>query len=330
MPPHAPHATDDFEVLQQAAEWFAVLRAPTVSGADLQRWQTWHGAHPAHADAWARVEAISGKFDHLPVDDKRGARQTLALVAERATKRRRAIKLIAVLGCGSLGSWHASRMWPWRGWLAAHRTGQGERREIRLAEGSGLWLNGDTAVDVDYAATLRRVVLHQGELFIHTQPDHSVPPRPFVVDTRHGRLRALGTGFSVRTAAAVSEVAVFEGAVEIRSAGPDPATRILQAGQQARFDLETIAATQPADPNRRHWRSGLLIAEDIRLADFIAELAHYRTGYLGCAPEVADLKLVGTYALDDTDRILAALEATLPVRVERTLPWWVVVKGQAD
>ncbi|KAG1069902.1 hypothetical protein G6F40_017608 [Rhizopus arrhizus] len=63
----------------------------------------------------------------------------------------------------------------------------------------------------------------------------------------------------------------------------------------------------------------------MRLGDFIAELSRYRRGYLGCAPEVADLRIVGAYAVGDTDRVLAALAATLPVRVRATMPWWVVV-----
>ena len=82
----------------------------------------------------------------------------------------------------------------------------------------------------------------------------------------------------------------------------------------------------PADMAGSAWTRGLLIAENMRLADFLSELARYRRGHLGCDPKVADLRIVGTYALADTDRVLAALEATLPVRVRTPLPWWVVVE----
>ncbi|MNT56173.1 fec operon regulator FecR [compost metagenome] len=63
----------------------------------------------------------------------------------------------------------------------------------------------------------------------------------------------------------------------------------------------------------------------MRLGDFIAEVSRYRRGYLACAPEVADLRIVGAYALADTDRVLAALADTLPVRIQATMPWWVTV-----
>jgi len=64
----------------------------------------------------------------------------------------------------------------------------------------------------------------------------------------------------------------------------------------------------------------------MRLGDFVATLARYRRGHLGCNPAVADLLLTGSYPLDDLDRILAALEKSLPVRVHRVMPWWVTVE----
>ena len=63
-------------------------------------------------------------------------------------------------------------------------------------------------------------------------------------------------------------------------------------------------------------------------ARFVRDEALYRRGHQGCAPEVAHLRLVGSYPLADTDRILAALEATLPVKVRRLHDWWVTVEAR--
>ncbi len=62
----------------------------------------------------------------------------------------------------------------------------------------------------------------------------------------------------------------------------------------------------------------------------MAELARYRHGHLAVDPAVAGLPVMGTYPLDDTDRALAMLEAALPVRVRRRLPWWVTLEPAAD
>ncbi|WP_370444251.1 hypothetical protein [Candidatus Burkholderia verschuerenii] len=53
----------------------------------------------------------------------------------------------------------------------------------------------------------------------------------------------------------------------------------------------------------------------MRLADFLSEIGRYRRGVVRCDASIADLRLSGTYPLDDTDRVLAALAHALPVRI---------------
>lgn len=55
----------------------------------------------------------------------------------------------------------------------------------------------------------------------------------------------------------------------------------------------------------------------------MAELARYRRGYIGCDPRIADLRVVGAFPLADTEQVLDALESTLPLRINRRLPWWI-------
>ena len=54
-----------------------------------------------------------------------------------------------------------------------------------------------------------------------------------------------------------------------------------------------------------------------RLGDLVHELGRYRRGHLGVAPEVADLRITGSFPLHDTDKALSALLPTLPVQIER-------------
>ena len=44
----------DYQVLQAAAQWFAVLQSDSVSVADREAWRAWLAA-PEHARAWRRV-----------------------------------------------------------------------------------------------------------------------------------------------------------------------------------------------------------------------------------------------------------------------------------
>ncbi|MNC72134.1 fec operon regulator FecR [compost metagenome] len=61
------------------------------------------------------------------------------------------------------------------------------------------------------------------------------------------------------------------------------------------------------------------------LAEFASELGRYRPGLLRCAPEVAGLKVSGTYQLADTGQILQLLTRSLPVRVEYRTRYWVSI-----
>lgn len=321
----AGYASPSFKVLQEAAEWFAVLRAPAVPPGERLRWREWHDADPAHQLAWRQVEAISGKFQNVPGGDKPMAHRLLDAAAAKRAQRRRAMKMLTLLCGAGLGVWASARTTPWRVWTAEHATGLGERRQIRLADGGSLWLNTDSAIDVDYRADLRRIKLIAGEILIDTAPDTQSPARPFVVDTAEARLRALGTRYSVYQEDGASIVAVFDGAVSVEPLQAGAPSLLLHAGQQSRVTRTRAGAAAPADEARRSWSDGLIVAENMRLGDFIAELSRYRRGHLACAPEVADLRIVGAYAVADTDRVLAALAATLPVRIRASLPWWVVV-----
>ncbi|HEY0201951.1 MAG TPA: FecR domain-containing protein [Burkholderiaceae bacterium] len=319
----------DALVLRQAAEWFATLSDEHASARDWQQWQKWLAASPAHQAAWKRVETISGKLAQLPLQDKRGARQVLENVAARKMQRRKSLRILALFcTTGLVGTWAVTRAVPWQATLASHRTHTGEQKAFVLDDGSSLWLNTASSVDVQYTETLRRLHLLAGEILVQTGADPMLPARPFVVDTRHGRMRALGTRFNVRQWDDFTDVAVFDGAVHVQPGASSATPSVIQSGQQARFTIHGIQTVETASLARQAWRDGLLLAEDMRLEEFIAELARHRRGHLGCAPDVANLRIVGTYKLDDTDAVLALLEDTLPVRIRRTLPWWVDVTGR--
>ncbi|WZB74169.1 FecR domain-containing protein [Achromobacter insuavis] len=88
-----------------------------------------------------------------------------------------------------------------------------------LPDGSRVWLNTASAFNRDFQPGLRRLHLVAGEILIETGTDKD---RPFVVDTAEGRLRALGTRFTVRQEADATLLAVYQGAVEIRTARNAP------------------------------------------------------------------------------------------------------------
>jgi len=321
-----------FESLKQAAHWYAVLRADDVTQDDHAAWHIWLDQHPEHRIAWQHVEAVSRRFQPLQTEEEQHA-AVAALKAARKPNlsRRKVLNGAAAIAGISLFSWATWRHTPLSdlvmAWAADHHTGVGDIREIVLADGSRLWLNTDSTVNVDYHPALRRLQLITGEILIQTASDSQLSKRPFVIDTEHGRLQALGTRFTVRLNQGETYLAVFEGAVKIRTESTRT-SEVITAGWQTRFTQDGITESQPAERARQAWAQGILLADNMRLQDLVAELSRYRSGHLGVAPEIANLRVMGTYPINDPDRTLAMLEEILPVRVRHILPWWVTIEAR--
>jgi len=315
------------QALEQAAEWFALLRSGEATPDERRRWQTWLERAQGNRTAWGYVERISSQFQ--PVQSSPGrdaAAKGYCAANSRMARRRQMLFGLAALAGTGLSGLAAWRLTPLPGvvlaWTADHRSATGEVRQIELADGSVVWLGTSSASDEDYSGGLRRLRLLAGEILIQTAAD---PARPFVVDTPQGRVRALGTRFTVRLDGDETLVAVYKGAVEARTAVTG-STRVIQMGEQTRFTDEALAATQSADPAREAWSRGILVTNNTPLADVASELQRYRGGVLRVAPEIANLPVIGSYPATDPDRALAMLEAVLPIRIQRTLPWWVSIQ----
>jgi transmembrane sensor len=324
------------EAMAQAAEWYALLISGEATAADQASWQSWLDADPDHRRAWGYVESVSQRV-LAPLQqtaDPRVTSDNLWAANDRLLKRRRALarvvaRGVAFTGAGLLG-WGVSqrdsvgrlveRM------AADHRTGVGDIRQVILSDGTSVWLNTASALNVDYQPALRRLHLAAGEMLVTTAAD---PLRPLVVDTAQGRMRALGTRFAVRQEEDQTLLAVYHGKVAIQTAGSG-ATVVLAAGQQTVFDRETVRRPVPADPARQAWSQGQLIAWDMALKDVVAELRRYHRGHLGVAPELAERRVFGTYPLRDVPATLSMLADATHARLRSPLPWWTSIEADAS
>lgn len=306
----------------QAVQWLVRLQACDAGDASRQAWRSWRAAHPDHERAWLHVEACGLQLQGLPAPLAHGA------LAPRRSRRQATQLLALALFAGGSAWW--LRDGPWQEWTADHRTATGQRLALTLLDGTQIHLNTASAIDVRFDGRQRLLRLVRGEVLITTAADAQA--RPFLVDTDQGRLRALGTRFGVRQFPGASQVAVYEGAVEVRPGAGDGASgalRILAAGEQAGFTRQAVEAPRPADALATAWTAGMLVARDMPLADFIAELSRHRPGRLACDPAVGQLRVSGMYPLDDTDRVLDMLLRTLPVELSSLSRYWVTVRARA-
>jgi len=310
------------QVLDAAIAW--QLSLDSGNPVEREEFAKWHAAHEEHARAWRQLGMLDQRFSVAS-----GPART-ALLQSRESIRRRVRKLgsgvasiVAVIG---LALFAGDRYLPIDYWLADQRTATGEQRTLRLTDGTLINLNTHSAVDVRFDEKQRLIILQEGEILVETGHGDT---RPFIVETREGSMRALGTRFLVKREEEGTRLSVLKSAVAANP-GASAEEQILREGQQVLMRSNglgpIVALTLGADA----WTRGMLVVDNTRLEDLVHELGRYRRGYLGVAPEIADLRITGSFPLHDTDLALSALLPTLPVQIEQHTPWWVTVAAKTE
>jgi len=313
----------DPRIVDEAAEWLARLEGGPLDAAGERDLEAWRARSPEHERAWQAARELKALMGRVPKDI--GA----PVLGRRRVSRRTVLKSLAGLAVAAPAGWLAWRGSSWAEWTADYRTATGEQRAVDLPDGSRLLLNTATAVDGAFDHAERRLLLRTGEILVETAADPQRPSRPFVVETAHGRIRALGTRFSVREPAAPGGgrtwVGVLEGAVRVHPGQSEGGALVLPAGRQAAFDRRAAGAPEALAPSVTAWTRGQIVAERWRLGELTAELARYRHGVLRCDPAVADLRISGVFQVDATDRALGIIAETLPVEVSSLTRYWVTI-----
>lgn len=319
----------DMAIAMQAAEWLTTLMSGLATPSEKMAWTDWRQSHPDHERAWRHIEKVSGGFQGL---DGAASRQALAHRSRNMTtstfpiSRRGSLKALSWMAAVGLTGWLGARSQPAQTLLADASTATGQRRDITLPDGTQITLNSGSAVNIRYSSSQRLLQLVQGEVFIRTAQEAGRPYRPFLVDTVHGQALALGTRYSVRQDEDRSSVAVEQGAVRL-TPHHGGGSIVIHAGQASSMTAESLAPAHTVSPDVWGWRRGLLLADDMRLRDFLHELSRYRHGVLGCDDGVADLRISGVFPLDDLETVLLSLPDTLPVQLRLRTRYWVQIEA---
>lgn len=99
-----------------------------------------------------------------------------------------------------------------------------------------------------FDATQRLLALRSGELLVDVAKD---PARPFVVETEHGRMRALGTKFLVQQGDDSTRLVMLHSQVEVVTAGG--ARQVVEAGESLLFNAQDILALERSTGQESAW-----------------------------------------------------------------------------
>lgn len=200
----------------------------------------------------------------------------------------------------------------------AYVTEVGEFRSIALPDGSVMRLNTDSKALVGYGESHREVTLLRGEAMFEVAKD---PARPFLVRTGQLVVRAVGTAFAVRVAAASVDVTVTEGVVEISGNASKRilAPQAVKANERAvtqRDSLKVEPISREEVRRRLAWRNGMVSFDGQPLRSAVAEVNRYgQRPIVITDAQLAEQPIVGMFRAGDTETFAKTAAAALGAEV---------------
>jgi transmembrane sensor len=331
------------DVEQAAAEWL-MRRDRGLTSDQSAAFEHWRSADVRHAAEYSRIAGNWRQLDALTSVSSLAA-ETDAIV-QRARLRRKRQRTIQ-WGFGALAA-AAVLMFVFvigsRGPALTEPSYQviaSSSRSQTLPDGSVALLNGTSRIQIEFTTAERRVRLLEGEALFTVAKN---PDRPFLVTAGTITVRAVGTAFNVKLAAASVEVLVTEGKVRVNDAAkgtsvlpPDStqsaaapnvdAAPVLTAGHRVliAFDAGRAAVVEAnVSTLALHeieqtlaWQTTRLVFNDTSLDEVVAAFNHHNSHRLVLGVEaLRSRKITGVFRADNLDGFTRLLEAGVDVKAE--------------
>jgi transmembrane sensor len=304
---------------EAAAHWFARLQDEAATGGDWLAFEQWLAAAPENAAAYEKVEAIWVDLDRAGEAVAAALDARVSLAAHRAGQVRPSRRGWLAAGVGLAASLvvgvFAAANWPAP--TETYVTTPGQTRQVALADGSKVWINAGSRLEIRLGRRDRQVRMAEGEAVFDVTPD---PGRPFRIDTGDREVRVVGTEFDVRQRGDAFALSVRRGLVEVRPSGTSAAAPARVAAGMRLTHQRGAALSQVTAANADAafaWTHGQLVYDAAPLSEVAADLSRS----LGRPVRVADaatgrILFTGVLALDRADAIPRRMEAFAPVRAE--------------
>lgn len=287
----------------EALRWVVLLTSGESTEIDHAAFRAWRDQSVQHAQALARARTLWVQVGAALPNVQSGQRPPRTFFGNASALAMAASLLL----CFGLGSRYVST------WQYDQVTATGERRVIRLDDGSRMILSGDTALNVNFNGAERRIELARGEgLFQVAHGD----PRPFVVDADGHSVRDIGTVFNIEHRADDVQVVVVEGAVEAASGDK---RAVLKAGEGVGIGAEGLGTVGPVNILvETAWSGGRLVVQNQTLEQILNALEpHYPGSIFLLNKEAGQRRLSVVIDLERIDDWLAGLAKIRAIQMKR-------------
>jgi len=311
----------------QAADWALRLEAAPSDEALREELGRWLEQSEAHRAAYRMVQYTSATLDKGPRSTSSGRPRADNVVRLPPQRSRRSRWIAAgaalVAACCALLLYPVIRTHV----LADYVTGVAELREIALPDGSVAYLDGGSAIAVDYRPEARRIALLSGQAFFEVVRNAE---RPFKVDADKVSIVVTGTAFDVNQTSDSVSVAVQSGTVEVSLAGADDRAR-LGVGQSWSYDRRsgTMSRGDVQPANVALWRSRRLVVHEATFGDILEEIGRHMPGAIVVRDRSLKQQMVsGVYDLSRPSEALEALAGSQRASVMRITPYLAVLSAR--
>ena len=358
------------QINEEAARWFVEFRSGDIDASARRRFDAWVRTSPEHVRAFIEIAALwghsvaadpqhrfsvealvasareEGNVVRLEADSNSGersrpgspgpssgftrpwfyARPSLNRLAGKLPGIRTLAVASVLLMVGSLvtGSLLHGRQ--------TYSTAVGEKRSLRLSDGSTLTLNSRSQARIDFSNLTRTVDLLRGEALFRVAKD---PSRPFVVRADGTFVHAVGTEFDIDRRSSGTVVTVVEGRVAVRATSSGagrgsgtrhgseavalpPGTVFLCAGEQLDVAGRSTSPTRTNVSSATAWMQGKVILQSRTLEEVAEDFNRYSERRLVTEDEgEVPLRLSGVFSTDP-DFLIRYLRERPDIQVRET------------
>ncbi len=290
-------------ILAEAAAWIANLHDEERGERLEAGFRRWLAADPRHRIAFERANDLWTDPECWPRDGRssRPARHSRWL--RSASMLAAAACVGAALVLGALLYLRHSQV----------ETKIGEQRSLTLEDGTRVYLNTDTRLNIEYDRQARQVRVESGEALFEVARRTAWP---FVVLAGERRITALGTTFIVRRDHRQVSVMLVDGKVQVATLGQSVrrevegvASTVLEPGERLVLNEHGgVERDRPVIASATAWQRGQVVFDRTPLARAASEMNRYNPVKLEVeGPLAAGLLVTGVFRAGDSESLAQAM-----------------------